>query len=76
MIVEVVNVNYFTRFNKNEKCNEITVIYGELSKIVVDTLNSLIDKLMRHMLKEEIITANELKEMNIFYDHTSNLYKP
>jgi hypothetical protein len=71
-----VNLNYFTRFNKNEKCNEITVIYGELSSKVVDTLNSLIDKLMRHLLKEEVIAASELKEMNVFYDHNSNLYKP
>ncbi len=70
------NLNYFTRFNKNEKCNEITVIYGELSSKVVDTLNSLIDKLMRHLLKEEVIAASELKEMNVFYDHNSNLYKP
>lgn len=70
------NVDYFTRFNKNEKCNEITVIYGELSKTVVDKLNYLVDKLMRQMLKEEIIIASELKEMNVFYDHNSNLYRP
>lgn len=58
MVIEIVNVSYFTRFNKNEKCNEITVIYGELSKAVVEKLNHLIDRLMRHMLKEEIVAAS------------------
>lgn len=31
---------------------------------------------MRALLKEEIIVASELKDMNVIYDHNNNLYKP
>ena len=52
MILTIENIKYFTRFNKNEKCNEITVIYGEIDEKSKDRLNRLADKLIRAMLKE------------------------
>ena len=54
----------------------MTVIYAEIDKKSKEILNVLTDKLMRIMLKEEIVVASELKEMNIVYDHNTNLYKP
>ena len=58
MVVVVTGVNYFTRFNKNEKCKELTVVYGEIDEKNVESLNRLTDRLMRIMLKEEIITSS------------------
>jgi hypothetical protein len=54
----------------------LTVVYAEIDPKSVDLLNRLTDKLMRILLKEEVIDSSELKDMNVHYDHNSNLYKP
>lgn len=52
MVVTITNVNYFTRYNKNQKCKEVTVIYAEIDEISKQKLNALTDKLMRVLLAE------------------------
>lgn len=74
--LDIVGVNYFTRFNKNAKCKEITVIYLEIGEDLNTILVSLCDKIIRALLKEEIIVSHELKDMNVVYDHKSNLFRP
>ena len=52
------------------------MIYLEVAKHITHALTALTDRLIRTLLKEEIIVSQELKDMNVFYDHTKNLYRP
>lgn len=47
-----------------------------MAEHVTHALTALTDTLIRTLLKEEIIVSQELKDMNVFYDHTKNLYRP
>lgn len=62
--------------NKSTKSKEVTVIYLEVAEHISNALVALTDQLIRTLLKEEILATEELKDMNVFYDHNSNLYRP
>ena len=52
MTVNIENIDYFTRFNKNQKSKELTVIYASIDEKSQKTLNGLVDRLLREMLNK------------------------
>ena len=52
MTVNIENIDYFTRFNKNQTCKELTVIYASIDEKSQKTLNGLVDRLLREMLNK------------------------
>lgn len=51
-------MGYFTRMNKNAKCKEVTVIYLEISEHINEALTCLTDRLIRTLLKEDIMAPH------------------
>ncbi len=69
-------VNYFSRMNPKTKRKEVTLLYLEMEKDEnMKRVERVVDLFIRQMLNNEIITAGELKQMRIQYDHASSQYR-
>ena len=71
-------LGYFTRSDYKNKSSQkyVNIIYLDLKEDgEYEKVKEAVDYLIRSLMKEDVIANEELKSMNIEYDHQSGLFK-